>query len=74
MPRRSIKPLAMSIEQGIKVIVSAGIVTPDLPEGVIAPPARPPGLLERWVRKNRTTAPAHADDASPVAAVGPGRS
>lgn len=58
MPRRSIKPLAMTIEQGIKVIVSAGIVTPDLPEGGAAVPAPPrkAGLLERFVRKNREAA------------------
>ncbi|MFO1187703.1 MAG: DUF502 domain-containing protein [Alphaproteobacteria bacterium] len=57
MPRRAIKPLAMTIEQGIKIIVSAGIVTPDLPEGgATAPAPRKAGLLERFVRKNHTAA------------------
>jgi uncharacterized membrane protein len=55
MPRRSIRPLEMPIEAGAKLVVSAGIVTPDyVPEGGADPQAtRAPGLLERIVRRNR---------------------
>jgi uncharacterized membrane protein len=55
MPRRSIRPLEMPIEAGAKLVVSAGIVTPDyVPEGGADPQAtRAPGLLERFVRRNR---------------------
>jgi uncharacterized membrane protein len=57
MARKSVRPLEMSIESGAKLIVSAGIVTPDyVPDGGAEPHApRAPGLLERFVRRNRAS-------------------
>lgn len=51
MPKTAVRILPLSIEDGLKMVVSAGIVQPD---HVPAPaPARRPGLLDRWAAKLR---------------------
>ncbi len=56
MPKKSVHVLDMSIEDGIKMIVSAGIVSPDFAPDA-APVARParPSLLNRWARRRTAT-------------------
>jgi uncharacterized membrane protein len=58
MPKKTIRLLEMSIEDGIKMLVSAGIVTPDrLPTGGLAPgPSRTSSILSRLTRRRREPA------------------
>jgi uncharacterized membrane protein len=55
MPKKSVRILDMSIEDGVKTLVSAGIVQPDyapIPEPVPRP-VRSSGLLHRWAARRR---------------------
>ena len=57
VPRSDVKVLEMSVEEGAKMVISAGIVTPDYMETVYAAaeatePAKAQGLIERFTRRN----------------------
>lgn len=56
IPKKNVRILDMSIEDGVKTLVSAGIAQPEYAP-VIEPvprPARTPGLLDRWAARRRT--------------------
>src|SRR5262249_52014428 len=51
MPKKSVRILDMTIEDGIKMLVSAGIVQPDMPQLASEPRvARVNGILQRWAK------------------------
>lgn len=57
VPRAEVKILEMTVEEGAKMVISAGIVTPDYMDTVFAGPPPPEpvkaqGLIERFTRRN----------------------